>query len=218
MTLDDFEQAMSVIFWGTVYTTLAALPAMRARGQGRIVNITSVGGKVSIPHLLPYSCAKFATVAFSEGLRAELAGSGVKVVTIVPGLMRTGSHVAADFKGQHAKEYAWFSLGAASPLVSISAERAARAIVQATRRGLPERTLSVPAGLLTAFHGLLPGLTADLMGLVNRFVLPGPSGSTAPAKSGLEAKREIDSRLFDAATRMGDQASARNNEPALNPL
>ncbi len=89
MTVGDFEDAMRVNFWGMVYPTLSALPIMRAQGGGRIVNITSIGGKVSVPHLLPYNCAKFAAVAFSEGLRAELARDGITVVTVVPGLMRT---------------------------------------------------------------------------------------------------------------------------------
>src|SRR5438477_2406633 len=114
MTVEDFESAMSVMFWGTLYATLAALPHMRQRGEGRIVNVTSIGGKVSIPHLVPYSCAKFAAVALSEGLRAELASSGIRVITIVPGLMRTGSHLNAKFKGKHEEEFTWFSLGAAT--------------------------------------------------------------------------------------------------------
>jgi NAD(P)-dependent dehydrogenase (short-subunit alcohol dehydrogenase family) len=99
MTIEDFEQAMDVMFWGMVYMTLAVLPHFEQRGFGNIVNITSIGGKVSVPHLVPYSCAKFAAVAFSEGLRTELNDSGVKVVTIAPGLMRTGSFLNAFFKG-----------------------------------------------------------------------------------------------------------------------
>jgi len=111
MTRQDFEHAMNVMFWGTVFTTLAVLPEMIRRQSGRIVNITSIGGKVSVPHLIPYSCAKFAVVAFSEGLRAELAKDHIPVTTIVPGLMRTGSHVNAFFKGQQNAEFTWFSLG-----------------------------------------------------------------------------------------------------------
>lgn len=99
---------------------------MRARRRGRIVNITSIGGKVGMPHLLPYTCAKFATVGLSEGLRAELGREGIRVTTIVPGLMRTGSHLKAMFRGQHEQEFTWFSLGASLPLVSMGAERAAR--------------------------------------------------------------------------------------------
>ncbi|HEX2250393.1 MAG TPA: SDR family oxidoreductase, partial [Gemmatimonadales bacterium] len=100
MSVVDFEEAMGTNFWGMVYPTLAVLPEMRERKTGRIVNITSIGGKLGIPHLLPYSASKFAAVGFSQGLRAEIAGEGVKVVTVVPGLMRTGSPRNAIFRGQ----------------------------------------------------------------------------------------------------------------------
>jgi NAD(P)-dependent dehydrogenase (short-subunit alcohol dehydrogenase family) len=105
MTVEDFADAHAVMFWGTLYPTLAALPHLREQRHGRIINITSIGGKISAPHLLPYNCAKFAAVGFSEGLRAELSGTGVTVTTVVPGLMRTGSHLRAHFKGQRRREF-----------------------------------------------------------------------------------------------------------------
>jgi NAD(P)-dependent dehydrogenase (short-subunit alcohol dehydrogenase family) len=108
-----------------VRLALAALPVMRAQGHGRIVTVTSIGGKLSVPYLLPYSTAKFAAVGFSEGLRAELGGGPVTVTTVVPGLMRTGSHVRAEFAGRKNQEFTWFSLGASLPLISMDAERAA---------------------------------------------------------------------------------------------
>jgi NAD(P)-dependent dehydrogenase (short-subunit alcohol dehydrogenase family) len=172
MGLEDFEQAMSVMFWGGVYPTWSVLPQMRARQSGRIVNITSIGAKVAVPHLLPYTCAKFAMIGFSEGLRAELSGKGIKIVTIAPGLMRTGSHLNAFFKGDREQETLWFSLGATLPGISMSAERAARQIVEATKRGDAERILSVPANFLARWHALFPGMTADILGWVNRVVLP----------------------------------------------
>src|SRR5919202_1140006 len=110
MTQDDFKLCLDIMFWGVLHPTLAVLPHMRERRSGRIVNVTSIGGKISAPHVLPYSTAKFATVALSEGLRAELARDGIAVTTVVPGLMRTGSHVNAYFKGDQAKEFVWFSL------------------------------------------------------------------------------------------------------------
>jgi NAD(P)-dependent dehydrogenase (short-subunit alcohol dehydrogenase family) len=174
-TLEDFERAMQVMFWGVVHPILAVLPQMRARRAGRIAVITSIGGKVSVPHLLPYGAAKFAAVGLAEGLRAELARDGISVTTVVPGLMRTGSHLNAEFKGQHRKEFLWFSLGAALPFSSISASAAARRIVGAVERGDAEVVLGWQAGLLARLHGLLPGLTADVLGVVNR-VLPGPDG------------------------------------------
>ncbi|MBI5546795.1 MAG: SDR family oxidoreductase, partial [Deltaproteobacteria bacterium] len=125
MALEDFQRAMATLFWSAVYAVHAVLPAMRARRHGRIVNITSIGGKLSIPHLVPYGCAKFALVGLSEGLRAELARDGILVTTVVPGLMRTGSPANVLYKGQADLEYSWFSLGAALPLSSMDAARAA---------------------------------------------------------------------------------------------
>jgi NAD(P)-dependent dehydrogenase (short-subunit alcohol dehydrogenase family) len=124
-TIEDFRRAMNVMFWGVLYPTFALLPHMHSRGTGHIINITSIGGKVSVQHMLPYSAAKFAAVGFSEGLHAELASTGINVLTVVPGLMRTGSHVNAMFKGQHRAEFGWFSLAASLPVTSISAEDAA---------------------------------------------------------------------------------------------
>src|SRR5262249_9500692 len=145
------------------------------RGEGRIVNIASIGGELSVPHLLPYSASKFALVGLSSGLRAELAKDGIIVTTVCPGLMRTGSPWNATFKGQHRIEYAWFSVSDALPVVSLSADRAARQIVAACKRGDAEVILSLPAQLAVLFYGLFPGLTSDLFGLINRF-LPGPGG------------------------------------------
>jgi NAD(P)-dependent dehydrogenase (short-subunit alcohol dehydrogenase family) len=209
--IDDFEMAMNVMYWGTVYTSLAVLPQMRARRSGRVVNITSIGGRLGVPHLLPYSSAKFAAVGFSEGLAAEVAKDGITVTTVVPGLMRTGSHLHALTKGQHEAEYGWFSLGASLPLVSMDAERAAQQVVEALRCGDTVRHLGITAALASRFHGLFPGTTVELMGLVNR-LLPAPvrrSGSTMP---GYEARNRLDSRLIEAATTLGRRAAERFNE------
>lgn len=183
MTIEDFEDAMNVMFWGPVYTTLAVLPHLRKRRASRIVNITSIGGKVSIPHLLPYSCAKFAAAAFSEGMRSELQGTRIKVVTVAPGLMRTGSYLNAIFKGAEEGEAGWFSVGASMPGLAISAESAAEQIISATRTGRAERILSAPANLLSQFHGLFPGVTADLLGLVGRLLPHGSRDTETGAQS-----------------------------------
>src|SRR6185437_12103861 len=99
------------------------------RRAGRIVNVSSIGGKVSVPHLLPYAASKFALVGLSEGMTAELAKDGIRVTTVIPGLMRTGSPRNAFFKGKNEAEYAWFKLGDSLPGLSTSAEHAARRIV-----------------------------------------------------------------------------------------
>ncbi len=181
-TLKDFEESMAVMFWGSIYPTLAVLPAMVQRQSGHIVNITSIGGKVSVPHLLPYSCAKFAQVGFSEGLHAELAKEGIHVLTVVPGLMRTGSPPNAFFKGQHRIEYALFNLLDTLPFTSISARKAAKQIVHATKRGDAEIILSIQAQLAVRFHGLFPGVTADVLGLVRHRSTMSRNFSFAPVK------------------------------------
>lgn len=213
MVEDDFEQAMRVMFWGAFYCSMAVLPEMRARRAGSIVNITSIGGKISIPHLLPYSCAKFAVEALSTGLRTELATEGIRVTTIAPGLMRTGSHLNATFKGNHAEEYAWFAAGAATPVLSISAQRAARSIVRATMRGDAEKVLSAPADLAARVHGLAPELSAVVLNLVNKFLLP--SGMDRPStqiRKGVELENETNSKAWKLATELGRRAALDLNE------
>ena len=84
MNRDDFREAIDIMLWGPINTALAVSPRMVARSRGRIGIVTSVGGLIPAPHLLPYSTAKFGAVGFSRGLRSELAGTGVTVTTSSP--------------------------------------------------------------------------------------------------------------------------------------
>ena len=215
MARADFEDALAVDFWGVLDMTLAVLPGMRTRGAGRVVSITSIAGKVAFPHLLPYAVAKFATTGLSEGLRPELQRDGITVTTIVPGLLRTGSYFHALFKGKHAGEFAWFGLGDNLPGGSMSAERAARQIVAATRRGDAERILSFPASALARMQGLAPNFTAGLLTAINNAALPPPSDAppSASTVTGSDAAPSVPARpLFEAATGLGRAAAARLNE------
>ena len=212
MTLEDYDEALGIMFWGVVHPTLAVLPQMRERRSGRIVTITSIGGKVSVPHLVPYCSAKFAAVGFSEGLGAELARDGITVTTIVPGLMRTGSHLNAYAKGDQQGEYARFALAATLPLVSMDAERAARQIVRAIKRGESERILTIPANLAARFHGLFPGATAELMALVNLLALPSADGHGTARAPGREIQERIGSPMLDTLTTWGRSAARRFNQ------
>jgi NAD(P)-dependent dehydrogenase (short-subunit alcohol dehydrogenase family) len=212
-TVEDFREAMDVMFWGQVYTTLAVLPQMRQRRSGWIANVSSIGGKISVPHLVPYSCAKFASVGLSEGLCAEVAKDGISVTTVVPGLMRTGSHINAYFKGDHRAEYSWFSLAATNPLSSISARRAARSIVRAIRSGQAELILSLPAKLAVAVHGLLPGTTSRIMGMTNR-VMPGTGTDSKERFRGRESETPV---TRSPLTSLGKRASREYlQQPATN--
>ncbi|GLV59993.1 ketoacyl reductase [Dictyobacter sp. S3.2.2.5] len=166
LTRKDFEDAMNIMFWGIYNMTMAVLPQMRERKSGRIVNITSIGGKVSVPHLLPYSSAKFAAVGFSEGLQSELARDGIRVTTVIPGLMRTGSHINTVMKGdEHRTEYTLFTLLDTLPGFSISAQRAAQYIVRGARRGSRHVIITLPAQLAARLNGALPEVVAPLLSL-----------------------------------------------------
>jgi short-subunit dehydrogenase len=187
---------------------MALLPEMRRRKQGRIVNISSIGGKISVPHLLPYSVGKFALTGFSEGLRSALLKDNIRVTTVCPGLMRTGSPRNATFKGNNEAEYAWFSISDSVPGMSMSAERAARRIVRACIRGEAEVVLSVQAKTAAKFNGVFPGVTSDILGVVNK-MLPPAGGIGEGSKTGYESFSKISPSW---ATTLTERAAVRNNE------
>lgn len=210
MDTRDFEDAMNTHFWAPFHAMQAVLPGMRQRGEGRIVNISSLGGKVAIPHLTAYSASKFALVGLSEGFRTELNQHGIYVTTVCPGLLRTGSAQNADVKGNHEKEYAWFSIADALPGFTMSADEAARSIWNATRRGDGELVLSLPAKLLAGLHGLLPGTTTDLLAWVNR-ALPasGESDAANERRKGYESETPLTQSFL---TKLNRNEAARNNQ------
>jgi NAD(P)-dependent dehydrogenase (short-subunit alcohol dehydrogenase family) len=209
MQREDFIDAMDVHFWGPLYLLQEIVPHMKERGGGRIVNVTSIGGKVAVPHLLPYVASKFALVGLSEGLRPELAKDGIYVTTVCPGLMRTGSHLNAFFKGDHEKEYALFSMANASPLFSTSSQKAARKIVEACRCGRAEIFITPQARLLEVVNSLFPGLVAESLAVVNS-ALPGVSDRRGDMlKRGWESRSRLAPSFL---TRRADRAAARNKE------
>ncbi len=214
MVAEDFRRVMDVNYGGMLNTVLEAVPAMRERGEGRIANVTSIGARLSVPHLLPYGVAKFAAAGLSEGLHAELRRDGIVVTTVVPGLMRTGSPVQAAFRGEPDAEYSWFSVASSSPLMSMRAERAARRIVRAIERGEAAVTLSWQARLAEIAHGLAPGLVGETLAAVERF-LPRPADGLgqAPVRGGV---LEVTPAVAGLTGRMR-RAAMRNNELAEVP-
>jgi NAD(P)-dependent dehydrogenase (short-subunit alcohol dehydrogenase family) len=170
MRREDFARAMDLHFWAPFNLLEKIIPRMRAGGGGRIVNISSVGGKIAPPHFAPYSTSKFALTGFSDALRNELVRDHIHVTTVTPGTMRTGSHVQAKFKGNQAAEEAWFNASATWPLISMSAERAARLIVDACRRGQSSLVLSLPARGAIMANALVPSLFGETMKLLNRLL------------------------------------------------
>jgi short-subunit dehydrogenase len=207
MQISDYEEAMKINFWAPLYAIHSALPYFKSQGEGRIVNITSIGGKVAVPHLLPYSASKFAAVGLSEGLHAELKKNNVHVTTVVPNLMRTGSPRNIDVKGDHEKEYAWFKISGSSPLMSQRAETAAKSIVDAMEHGESEAILSLSGTVASIVQGIAPKWVAGVMALANNF-LPKPT-------HGMEGRKgfEVESDKSNGpVARHSDRAAVKNNE------
>ncbi|MGW2863128.1 SDR family NAD(P)-dependent oxidoreductase [Streptomyces sp. NPDC001205] len=209
---EEFRLAMETMFFSPMFLALAALPDLRGSDAGTLVSISSIGGRIAAPHLLPYVSAKFAHAGFSSGLRAELAGSGVSVTTVFPGLMRTGSHSAARFSGRPGAEYGWFAAAASLPVLSMDAGRAARAIVRAAERRRPELVLTPAAKVAVRMQGLAPVATARLLAATAR-ALP---------EAGEEPRHDVGSRAAERSwlprwvTTLGDRAGRRLGEPRPN--
>lgn len=182
--LEAFERAMAANFFSALYTTFAALPrllrqrAYEGSRRASIVNISSIGGKLAVPHMLPYTASKFALTGLSEGLHAELRGQGIRVTTVCPGLMRTGGENHAKFVGNVDKERRWFLLSAKTPGLSADVNHAASRIHNAQRAGCAEITITPQAWLAARLTGLAPSLTAVASSLANHYLLPAPTGNT----------------------------------------
>jgi NAD(P)-dependent dehydrogenase (short-subunit alcohol dehydrogenase family) len=199
---------MAVHFWGPLHTSFAAIPIMRRQGSGRIVNISSIAGKIGVPHLAPYCASKFALTGLTESLRAELARHRIYVTSVCPGLMRTGSPFNAWFKGNHRAEFTWFVIADSMPVATIDARRAAAQVIEACRYGDAELIISAPAKVAVMANALMPDSMAMVMSLGNR-VLPPPTDGGATAHSGWQSLSNwAPSRL----TTLSDRAAAENNE------
>jgi short-subunit dehydrogenase len=206
MTLKDFDDAMKLHFAAPLRLVLWLRDDMRQRGGGRIANVSSIGGIVSVPHLLPYSASKFALMGLSLGLRTELARENIFVSTIAPGLMRTGSPRNAFFKGDHEKEYTWFKISDSLPILSVNSKRAAARIVLAIERGEPHVVIGLAAKAAAIAAALAPGALARGLALANAIM---PNGPDPDARQGFESESRA---TTSAVTDLTDQAAVRNNE------
>lgn len=208
MTQENFHQAMDTHCWGTLNVVNAVLPSMRKQGWGRVLNVASLGGKRAVPHMLPYAASKFALVGLSTGLRAELAHENILVTTVCPGLMRTGSPRNAKFKGQHRKEYAWFSIGDSLPLVTLNAQQAAKQILTACQRGDAEVVVAGSMNVSSLAARLAPNWSIELLSVMDR-ILPEMGGIGKQAARGYESKSKWSPSWL---TQLTQAAAVRNNE------
>lgn len=208
MELEDFQQSMDIMYWGVLYTILAVLPSMRERQAGWIAIVSSIGGKISVPRLVPYNASKFAAVGLAEGLRAELADEGISVTNIAPGLTRTGSYLNAHFSGDdegREAQYKLFAPLSSLPLMTGSAEQAARTYIRAIKRGEAECIYPPQYSLIARLHGMAPATTMWAMGLADRFIVK--SGEGDETVRGMEIDKGIESRVWRWLTALGRQAA-----------
>ena len=211
MTLTDYGEAMKTHFYGPLCTIMAFLPGMRERGHGHIVNVSSVAGKIAVPHMLPYSASKFALAGFSEGVRAAVKREGIYVTTVCPGFMRTGSARRAEFRGQAEKESAWFAAADMMPGLTIDADRAGRMIVDACAYGDAELVMPVSAWIGAKASALMPGVTSDLLSLSER-LLPQADEASGGRHEGDDVSRE---HIPGWLAKRDDAAAEKNNEVKL---
>jgi NAD(P)-dependent dehydrogenase (short-subunit alcohol dehydrogenase family) len=205
-TPEDFKAMLDVHFWGTLNVSRAALPHLARHGDGRIVNICSIGGRVPIPHLSAYCASKYAQAGLSAVMAEELRAKGIRVTTVLPGLMRTGSHLQAWFKGERPTEFALFSLVGGAPGTSMSAERAARLILSAAARGRADAVIPFTYRQLSKLAAIAPNATTASLAAVNAMM---PGGRTRFAAQG---KQMALPKLVKGVAALNEQAADRNNQ------
>ena len=208
MTLEDFDAQIKLHLYANINATQKILPIFRKNRGGRIVNICSMGGKVAVPHMLPYDSSKFALAGFSQGITAELAKENISVTTVYPTLMRTGSPIQAVFKGNAQKEFAWFANADVFPGLSMSAVEAAEKIVQATRDRRSELIPTFIGRARMMVGAFLPELMLYAMGIMNRLM---PTGISFMYRTGAQARTES-SYLSSSLKKAAKQAEQENNQ------
>lgn len=206
----DFKESIDTHFWASYNVIEESLPYLKQVNDARIINIGSIGGLIPVPHLAAYCAGKFALEGYSKTLHAELMKDNIHVTTVSPGLMRTGSIGQANFKGQPEKEYAWFSISSSLPGLTVSAEKAAKEIINASQSGKAELIISWPAKLAVQFESLFPEMFADILSFTNA-LLPGPGSSNEKRKGMNSHSKFSPSKL----TKLSEKAAQRNNERSI---
>lgn len=167
LTVADWEHVFAVNFFAPLIGIYAALPHFQSAGRGKIVNISSVAGKIAFPGSVCYAASKFALTGMSEGMAAELAADNIDVITVCPGWVRT-----EFFKKNQVADLRNPTLIAAKNnvsgllmrhLLSISSEHCAAEIERALRRsGSAELVLTAPGIAAERLHALFPNAIHSL--------------------------------------------------------
>lgn len=157
----DLRDMMDTNYFGAVHCTQAALPGMLERGRGTIVNVASITGLMGFARMAGYCATKFALVGFSEALRTEVLGSGVKVALVCPGTTDTEFFVKAE-KGKMP--------GASRLMLAVKPERVARAICDAAEDGRYRRIIPALAAIYMRMKEVFPRLAHSLFRYVSAFL------------------------------------------------
>lgn len=140
MAMSSFKNQMDTDFYGTLYTVRAVLPLMRTQKSGRILNVTSIGGRIGSAGLSAYQSAKFAVEGLTEVLAKEVTPFGIQVTAVEPGTMRT--------------EWATKSMGAAKSPVYQDTVGKAIAAIHEDWAGIEAQYVNEPAKVADALYKL----------------------------------------------------------------
>ncbi len=159
-SLSDWQQIMNTNLWGYIHTIYTLLPHFLERGQGTIVNISSIGGLDPIPYQVPYTTSKFAITGLTKSLRAELAPKGIHVCGVYPSFIRTQLMERGLFRGNQEStaeaRYQLVDRALHSPFLETPED-----VANAIWKGVKHRKSDVLVGtakLWTALYHTVPGL------------------------------------------------------------
>lgn len=182
MTYEDMEWVIDIDFWGVVHGTKAFLPHILARGDGAIVNVSSVYGLFGVPTQSGYNAAKFAVRGFTEALQQEVADTDVVVTRVHPGgiktnIVRHGRMRESMEEGGNPEDLAEQFENA----VRTTPERAAEIIVNGLVKRKPRVLIGPDAVMLDVLVRVMPVRYQKVMGLLSRLMFRDPQNEAAEA-------------------------------------
>ncbi len=159
-SLDHFQQMMDVNYMGAVRCAKAVYPYMLEAGKGHIVNVASIAGKLATAKSTAYAASKHALLGFTNALRQDCKGTGIRVSAVNPGPIDTPFFERADPEGTYVRNLGRFML---------KPERVARAVVSVVERGTPELDLPFVSAAGARLFQLFPRIADRLLsGLLNK--------------------------------------------------
>lgn len=159
-SIEDMKKLMDVNYWGMVHCTHAALASMIRRRKGRIVNVSSVVGKIAMPAMGAYSATKFAMEGFSDSLRIEMKKFGIGVTVICPTTTKT-DFVENAVEGTNLKLESF----------GMSSERVAKETINAILDDKRDHVLGIGENLGVKINNTFPGIIDNVLTFAPKFIL-----------------------------------------------